>query len=175
MKPNELKLTQLFLEHHGFVRNCALKTAPMPGLADDIVQQVFLAFIAKADEWELENGARPLLAAMTKNIALQHWRQYVRSLPENVRKIAERMRLTTEQEIDNNAYHDEIDALKDCIEKLPEKGKQLIRQYYFDRLTTADLSQTLDMKPATINRALCRLRNKLGECIQAALRRKDHI
>ncbi len=36
-------------EHAAFVRALALRVAPAPGLADDVAQQVFPEFLAKAD------------------------------------------------------------------------------------------------------------------------------
>lgn len=174
MTSEELRLTQLFLEYHGFVRSCALRSAPMPGLVEDIIQQTFLEFIAKVDQWDMSNGVKPLLAKITRIVALQHWRQYTRTLPESVRKIAEQMRKISESEETTDLYQDEISALQQCIEKLSEKGEQMIRQYYFDRQTTANIARQFNMKPTAVNRALSRLREKLGECIQATLKKEKH-
>ena len=54
-------LNQLVEANAGFVRALALRLAPAPGLAEDIAQQVFLEFIAKAAEWDLTSDVRPPL------------------------------------------------------------------------------------------------------------------
>lgn len=71
MNPAQTIAAQVFLSHHDFVRGVALKYAPWPGLMDDIAQQVFLEFMAKESKWDLSTDARPLLATMTRHIALR--------------------------------------------------------------------------------------------------------
>ena len=55
-------LNQLIEANTGFVHALALRLAPAPGLAEDIAQQVFLEFIAKAAQWDLTQDIKPLLA-----------------------------------------------------------------------------------------------------------------
>ena len=79
-------------EQRLFVHSLAVRFAPWPGLADDITQQVFLEFINKADQWDLQRDVRPLLAAMTRNVALRAWREHTRTLPDQLRELAEHVR-----------------------------------------------------------------------------------
>lgn len=175
MNADEIKLTQIFLELHGYIRSCALQTSPMPSLVDDIVQQVYLEFVSHVDRWDKSKEAKPLLAQITRNISQQHWRQYVRSLPQRVQLVAEHLQKLSEQEAPSDRYQDELDALKVCIEKLPEKGKQMVRQYYFDQMPTNVIAQNFEMKPATVNRTLSRLRESLGQCIETLLKKEGAL
>src|SRR5437773_3605426 len=59
-------LNQLIEANTGFVHSLALRLAPAPGMAEDIAQQVFLEFIAKASQWDLTRDIKPLLAGMTR-------------------------------------------------------------------------------------------------------------
>jgi len=68
-------LKRLIEANTGFVHALALRLAPAPGLAEDIAQQVFLEFIAKAPQWDLTQDIKPLLAAMTPNVARHAWRE----------------------------------------------------------------------------------------------------
>src|SRR5919112_639611 len=74
MDPKEAIAAQAFLAHHGYVKGLALRHAPLPGVADDIVQQVFVEFLSKTASWDLSTDIRPLLATMTRNISLRLWR-----------------------------------------------------------------------------------------------------
>lgn len=78
MNTGENAAAQAFLAHYSFVRTVANRAAPWPGLTDDIAQQVFLEFIRKAGRWDLSKDLRPLLATMTRMVALRHWREAMR-------------------------------------------------------------------------------------------------
>lgn len=173
MKLSEAKAAQAFLSHHGFVKGMALRHAPLPGIADDILQQVFVEFLAKADQWDLESDLKPLLASMTRTVALRHWRNKTRDLPEVVRKLAEHVRMLAEERAAPPAYADEIAVLRECVEKLPDKSRVLIDLYYYDNVATPQIAERLGMRADTVCRAMGRLREKLRECISRGLRSSE--
>ena len=157
--------------HAGFVRGLALRFAPAPGLADDIAQQVFLEFLAKAGQWDLTRDVRPLLAGMTRIVARRCWRDHTRSLPEQTRELAEHIRaLAEDQEV---AWHDEEEtrALRQCLDRLPDKSRQLVELHYFVDLTSVDIAARMAMNADAVRRALFRLRGQLRKCIQGVLAR----
>ena len=163
------RAAQVFLAHHGWVKGLALRHAPLPGLAEDILQQTLVEFLAKADRWDLEGDVRPLLATMTRNVALRHWRERTRQLPEEMRRLADHVRMLAEERAEPPRYDEEIDALRNCLEKLPAKSRSLIDLYYYDGIPGAEIASRLDMRVDTLHRAICRLREKLRGCIGRAL------
>ena len=170
MKLSEAKAAQAFLSHHGFVKGLALRHAPLPGIADDILQQVFVEFVAKADQWDLDTDVKPLLATMTRTVALRHWREKTRDMPEVVRKLAEHVRMLAEERSPSPRYEDEISILRTCVEKLPDKSRTLIDLYYYDDIKTPQIAERLGMKADTVCRAMGRLREKLRECIDRGMK-----
>ena len=155
--------------HTGFVHALALRFAPAPGLADDIAQQVFLEFIAKADQWDLTRDVRPLLAGMTRNVARRCWRDHTRTLPEQTRELAEHIRALAEDQ--DVRWHDkeETNALRRCLDRLPDKSRRLIELHYFVDLTSVDIAARMVMTAYAVRRALFRLRGQLRKCIQGVL------
>ncbi|MHA3774593.1 RNA polymerase sigma factor [Verrucomicrobiota bacterium sgz303538] len=170
MNTAETRAAQLFLVHHAFVKGVALKHAPWPGLADDIVQQVFVEFIAKEERWNLESDVRPLLATMTRHVAMRHWRQRTRDLPEVVQQLAEHIRQLAEERDAPPRYEEEMTALRGCLGKLPDKSRELVQRYYFDDRSTTEIGTELSMNGDTICRALSRVREKLRGCIEQAMK-----
>lgn len=166
MNSNETRAAQTFLMHHDFVKGVALKYAPWPGLMEDIAQQVFLEFMAKEDRWDLEKDLRPLLATMTRHIAMRLWRDRTRDRPEVVQKLADHIRLLAEEESMPPRYEEEAGLLRGCLQKLPEKSRELIQLYYYSDVSTPQIAEQLEMKADTVCRALSRVRDKLRECIQ---------
>jgi RNA polymerase sigma-70 factor (ECF subfamily) len=165
MTPQDTHAAQAFLAEHDFVKGVALKYAPWPGLVDDITQQVFLEFMAKEERWDLEKNLRPLLATMTRHVALRLWRERTRQQPEVVQKLAQHIRQLAEDRDSPPRYHDEVAILKGCLQKLPEKSRDLVELYYYNGISTPEIADRIDMKADTVCRALSRVRDKLRDCI----------
>jgi RNA polymerase sigma-70 factor (ECF subfamily) len=168
MDARDTRAAQAFLVHHAFVRSVAIRNAPWPGLAEDIVQQVFLEFLGKEERWDLERDLRPLLTTMTRHVALRLWRERTRQMPENIQKLADHVRQLAEER-DGAAAHesdeDQLAALRGCLAKLPDKSRSLVERYYFEELSAQDIADQLQMKSDTVCRALCRVREKLRACL----------
>ncbi|HEX8912409.1 MAG TPA: sigma-70 family RNA polymerase sigma factor [Humisphaera sp.] len=169
MQAHETRAAQLFLAHHGFVKGLAVRHAPWPGLAEDVLQQVFVEFMAKAGQWDLEADLRPLLATMTRTVALRHWREKARAMPESVRALAEHVRQLAEERAAPPRFEDEAVALRGCLQKLPEKSRSLVDLYYYAQVPTPDIARQMGMRTETVCRAICRVREKLKECIARAI------
>lgn len=167
MNRHETQAAQIFLSHHDFVKGVALKYAPWPGLMEDIAQQVFLEFMAKEERWDLEKDLKPLLATMTRHVAMRLWRDRTRSRPEVVQKLADHIRQLAEESDLPPRYEEEIGVLRGCLQKLPDKSRELIQLYYYRDISTPEIAGQLEMKADTVCRALSRVREKLRECIQS--------
>lgn len=169
MTSRETRAAQIFLSYHDFVKAMALKYAPWPGLTEDISQQVFLEFIAKEERWDLEKDLRPLLATMTRFVAMRLWRERTREKPDVIQKLAEHIRQLAEEQATKPLFEQELGMLKECLNKLPERSRNLIQLYYYHEIGTPEIAEQLSMKADTVCRALSRVREKLRECIQRRL------
>lgn len=163
------KVAQLVLAHHGFVKGLAVRIAPWPGLADDITQQVFFEFLAKESKWDLKSDVKPLLATMTRHVAMRCWRERTRQMPETVWKLAEHIRQLTDTDDSGRHWDDEVHALKRCLEKLPEKSRSIVELHYFGGASTVQLAEQMAVKADALRQALCRLRGQLRTCIETTL------
>ena len=165
-------LNQLIEANTGFVHALALRLAPAPGLAEDIAQQVFLEFIAKAPQWDLTQDIKPLLAGMTRNVARRCWRDKTREMPEQMRQLAEHIRELAAATEDANWHgQEEKKALHQCLEKLPEKSKKLVELHYYLDLTSVAIARQMEVNADAVRRALFRLREHLRKCIRVILAR----
>lgn len=169
MNSNETHAAQAFLAHHDFVKGVALKYAPWPGLVEDISQQVFLEFLAKETRWDLRQDVRPLLATMTRLVAMRLWRERTRQQPEVVQKLAEHIRQLAEEREASPRYEEEISVLRSCLQKLPERSRELVELYYYNEIATPEIAEQVNMKTDTVCRALSRVREKLRECIERSI------
>jgi len=106
---------------------------------------------------------------MTRNVALRHWRHRTRELPEVVSKLAEHIRQLAEAQDAPSRYDEEVQALRCCMEQLPQKSRQLLELYYHADVSTPHIAARMEMNTGTVCRALSRLREKLRGCVQGVL------
>lgn len=159
----------LFLAYKDYVKGVALRYAPMPNLAEDVVQQVFAEFIAKADEWDLDNNVKSLLGVMARNFARRYWQDELHKKPESLRAVAMHIQHLAEEH-DSDQYQDDLRALQECLQKAPSKTRQLIEMHYFEGISINDLATKLNLNTDSIYQAIHRLRTKLRRCIEQALK-----
>ncbi len=170
--PKDLAV-QVFLKYYNYVRSVAWRTAPSTFLLDDVAHDVFIEFVKNAEKWNFEGDLRPLLAKITQNIALVHWRKYLRNLPENLRQLGEYLRLDQEKEerfSSENDLEDRLTLLKQCLKKLPEKSRELVESYYNGIQNCSELAQTQDKSCGAIYMAMSRIRSTLKTCIERKMK-----
>src|SRR4029077_3816984 len=114
----ESRIVEIIELNGHFVRSLALRFAPAPGLAEDIAQQVFLEFVAKAGRWDLSRDVKPLLATMTRNVALRCWRDRTRLMSAEIRGLAEHIRALAEGSEVQWYRPEEQAALERCLKQL---------------------------------------------------------
>jgi RNA polymerase sigma factor (sigma-70 family) len=155
--------------HDGFVKALALRLAPVPGAADDVAQQVFLEFLQKAESWDLVSDVRPLLAAMTRHVAARLWRERTQAMSPAMRELAGHVaRLSEAQDV---AWYtdEEKEALRRCLDRLPEKSRHLARVHYFLGVSSVDIARQMRLEADAVRRALFRIRGQLRRCVEDAV------
>lgn len=167
-------ITQLFQDHYGLMIVVALRYAPSPELAYDIVQQVFIDFIEDALKRERDYGKSiaPFLRTLTKNRAIDCWREYKKNSPEHLQRIAERF---ADRPVDDETlrWSEEISGLRSCMKKLPPPARQMVEQHYFHGTTMEDIAVRTGRKAVTVRSFFSRIRQKLRECIERETKQSD--
>jgi RNA polymerase sigma-70 factor (ECF subfamily) len=62
-----------------------------------------------------------------------------------------------------------IEALRQCLEALPNRSRQMIRLRYFEEQPCAEVARALGVKLDAVYQRLTRLHRALGQCIQERL------
>ncbi len=166
--------TILFLAHRHYIKAVAMRYVPYSHLADEVVQQVYVDFISKADKWNFDGNIKSLLAVMTQNIARAYWKSESRNLPEKLQKIADFVRQIAEND-DRQAeqYAEHLAAMRNCLKKAPEKTGELVRLHYFDGMSFSEIASKMEINPDSVYRAVYRLREKLRLCIERVLKGEE--
>ena len=166
------KAQKLFLRHHDYVRLIAFTHAPDPALAEDIVNDCFLDFINKAQQWNLEKDVRPLLTGIVRNVARRYWREHSRQLPQWLQKVYTHIseRLQKDELLQGADDHERIvAALNLCIQKLSPENRHIVEQYYYHGETLVDMSKRLGKNLITLRNLAFRIRATLKQCMEKSL------
>lgn len=158
------KATQLFLRHYNFVLGLACRYAPFPGIAEDILHDVFVEFVQHADRWNPDEDVKPVLVRLTRFAVAARWREHLKHAPPALRKIAEHLKSiadTTAEPVDG----DELLLLKHCLDKLPRKSRDVIEMHYKSGISMVEIARKMSVKDSAVRQAVCRIRNTLRRCM----------
>ena len=137
---------------------------------DDIAQDTFIVAYKELEKFD-------------QNLDFGHWLKGIaRNLVRNeLRKNARQNRIMNDkfswfliESFDFNyestfGEHQEIDALKECINNLPEKSKELLNYKYHKEQDSKQMSGVLGMSATAIRLSLMRIRHKLKHCVDFRL------
>jgi len=115
--------------------------------ADDIFQEVFLRYVRKQPDFESEEHAKAWFIRVTVNCCKSFWE-----------------RLRTYDEIDENimvGVEEQDGELEELLDKLPPDYRVVIHLFYYEDISTADISKILDKKESTVRMQLTRARRLL--------------
>lgn len=169
------KATILFLAYRHYIKGVAFHYVPFHHLVDEVVQQVYVEFLAGADKWDYDGNIKVLLVTMTRNIARAVWKSECRHSTKQLAEIGEFI-LKTERrsndadEIDGERYAEDLRLMKECLQKVPQKARKLISLHYLEGISISEIASTMRIKVFTVYQTIYRLKSKLRGCIKRALK-----
>ncbi|MDO5554104.1 MAG: sigma-70 family RNA polymerase sigma factor [Planctomycetia bacterium] len=163
-------VSRLFMENIDVVRMTAFCTAPHRQLLGDIVNDSYVDFVQKADQWDVTSDIRPLLRTITRNIALQYWKEHRRSLPEALAQLADRLQQQSSSDETNHRRAAELKALSLCLEGITEENRQILEAHYNNDVPINELARILKWNVNTLYSFFTRLRNALRDCVEGKLK-----
>lgn len=145
---------------YGMVRDLAA--------AEDILQEVWIRLAEAAERDEPIVDAGKWCRGVARNLILHYWRD---------RRAAKVVADTELLDIVEQALNEHQDywaerrqALMECIDRLPDKSRELLQLKYDEGLSLAAMAQRLQRSADGLKMALCRVRQALVECAERRLR-----
>lgn len=147
--------------------------------ADDVVEEVFAGLWRRMDEIDLEDNIEGFLyrAVYTRSINVLKRRNVDAGRLSAIEDI-NNMRMEYYSGINDDPLHRMENAelrrkIEDTINMLPEKCRQVFRMSYLNGMHNSDIAEELQLSVRTVEahmyRALRFLRERLGECLTAAV------
>lgn len=78
-------------------------------------------------------------------------------------------------EEDTEGVRREVQALRLCLEKLPQRQREMLALRYEQQQSFDRISQTAGTTPGAVQRALSRIRMALHDCVRATLQASQEI
>ncbi len=167
--PAARELVEEFVRlHEGYVRGLALRLAPHPAEADDIAQEAFMVAFRKIDALDTSYDIRPWLAATVRNLSRRAWEA---SMRERDMKRDALTRYVEQLGSESCELYEapKKEALRRCLEKLPERSRTLLNLRYNLGLRSEDIARQISTSAEAARMALVRIRQRLRACVDQRL------
>jgi RNA polymerase sigma-70 factor (ECF subfamily) len=135
-----------------------------PGWVDDLAQDTFVVAYREMDSYNPDRDFGKWLRGIARNLVRNELRKqgrHRRILHESLSQHLLNLAGNEEDQVDVT----QLSALRDCVEQLPNRSRELIRSRYFEGWDATILADKFEMKAATVRQTLLRIRRQLYQCI----------
>lgn len=133
-----------------------------PHEADDLMQDTFVCFARGQQRGEQPHSPPAFLRGIARNLLFAARRRHRRQAPTQAYGDAIDALASAEPE----AFADHrIDALRACLQQLPERARQAIELHHLDGLSRRDLAARLGLGDEGAKSLLSRGRELLRQCV----------
>jgi RNA polymerase sigma-70 factor (ECF subfamily) len=137
--------------------------------AEDIVQEAFLAAL-RASGRPARDRIRDRdawLRGVTRNVFLSHYRRMSASpVRADSRALESAERTWAADFLRQGDGFDYLEALRDCLERLPDRQRQVLDMHYAQGKGRAELAEVMKMTVEGIKSMMRRMRQALADCVR---------
>ncbi|MBI1369161.1 MAG: sigma-70 family RNA polymerase sigma factor [Planctomycetes bacterium] len=162
---NEFATTLARFQHRIYAY--ALMLTGEPGAAEEVVQQVNVVLCAKADDF-VRGTDFMAWAAATVRFEVKAFRTK-QSRDRHVFDAATFDILAAEADANLSGLDETTAALHQCIERLSDRQRAILRRRYFDNEVVAHIADAMSMTANAVDQSLFRIRKALAKCVEARL------
>ena len=165
---------ELVSRHHLKVRGMLWRTLGDETEVDDVAQEVFMSALSAVDRFRQQSSFSTWLLAIARNKAISHLRKKGTAVGKTVTGLDLALVEHQIKGLDEGKTEPaNLDALRNCVTKLGAPHRQLVREFYFNERSTAELSVETGKARNTLRMQLMRIRRALASCIERKLELKD--
>lgn len=168
---DEAEAAGQFQDRYALMLLVARRYASHPDDVYDIVQQSFIEFLKYASTGKLDQtrDLTPLIYQITKIQAFKWRKEREKHSSKSIQAVSDELLNYVDTRESPESFQqqiEEIAVLRNCIEKLATRHKELIESHYIHGMSMARLSEKMNRKAKDIRTIFCRIRDKLRRCIE---------
>lgn len=166
--------SELVRLHQAAVRGCLSRYIQSWDVVDDLAQETFVKALGSLEGYRAEGSFRFWLLSIARNRALSTLREESRRQTLGGDALVSAVAGWLADEMDSEPADQplrnrEIDALKRCVQSLPDASAGLVEEFYFKRRSAAEISRRTGRKGSVVRMTLLRIRQALKRCIEVRL------
>jgi RNA polymerase sigma-70 factor len=144
-------------------------------VADDLFQETMLTAWRRLPDYDKTRPFGPWLRGIAARVMMAWRRQRAKSFALCEDEILEHLgaRVEDVQTQPGDTWDQKLDGLRDCIEKLPDRYREVVQARYAAEEAPEQLTARLQINEETLKKRLQRGRAKLMECLERKLRWND--
>ena len=133
---------------------------------DDLAQETFLVAYRELDKFDQNEDFGKWLRGIARNLTRNELRKNARRMRILSNELTGHLLAESEKDAAEDRFGDEdFCALRDCLEQLPEKSRDLISGRYADEWKAPYLADQFNMSATAVRLSLMRIRRQLKSCI----------
>lgn len=161
------EFTQMVAQQHQQLRSFVRTLGVAPDWVDDLAQEAFLVAWRERDSFDSQRDIGKWLRGIARNLVRNEIRKDKRRQRILHEGLSELLVRAAEGESEVGAWQPcEVSALRNCVEQLAPKSRQIVAGRYDDGWKAPDLADHLGMTAAAVRQALMRIREQLKQCIE---------
>ena len=168
---------ELFEVHRPWLKAFLTAATGDVHLADDLVQQAFLAAIAKRAEFDRSRSFGAWLRGIARNELRRerdrHARRPVTLKESALDAIGGDFDRTFREDQTLSFWEDRLEALHVCLGKLSAVARKALSFRYRNGMSSREISGRIGRTPGSVDVLLCRSRSSLAECIKRKVSRGE--
>lgn len=168
-KPGDLQVyVTLMTKHQGNLRAFIVSLIPGSQDVDDVLQETNAALWQKREDFQLDSN----FIAWAFQIAryeVHRSRDRAKRLDRLVFSDQLVELMADERELTDEGHSHLIGALEQCLEKLTQNQREIVRHRYTSGLSIEQLSEQIGRTPGSLRIALMRIRDALKTCVERTL------
>ena len=160
------EFTLLVAEQHRQLRSFVRTLGVDSEWVDDLAQEVFLVAWRELDSFDPERDIGKWLRGIARNLVRNELRKDQRRKRILHQRLSELLVRSQDDREATDWEQFRMSALRDCVEQLAPKSRQIVAGRYGDGWKAPDLADHLGMTAAAVRQALMRIRKQLRQCIE---------
>jgi RNA polymerase sigma-70 factor (ECF subfamily) len=162
-KQDEARFAALVEEHQASLRAFVRTLGVDPDWVDDLAQDAFVVAYRELEAFDENRDFGKWLRGIARNLVRNELRKAGRRRIMN-EDLTRHLLSAREPEPDMFDAM-QVSALRDCMEELPRKSRELVHSRYHEGWNAAQMAEKFQIKAATIRQTLLRVRRQLYQCI----------
>lgn len=132
--------------------------------AEDVVQNAYLVVVKKYDQFQPGTSMIAWCRAIVRLQVLSHIKKQKKEVSLEDQILNDAVDAAFD-EFQNSTITVKHEYLRECMAKLPEKGRKTIFLRYMEKMGYEEIGKSMDMKLEAVRKNLFRVKQKLRQCI----------